>query len=286
MRGRTQVLRDLEDAAFEHRLDGAAGERPEAAADPGRTPDPRQEAIAAFPFLYSAENSRPAGAGSEETRFLELLWPLFEAGQGRLLDAAGAVVESRGTIDAAGTATGRALAAPPAVSRYFRLRPFLAADDFRRSSRRILFPFYFRIREELESGTREIDHFWPFYGVHREPIDLAPATTHHVLYPLFYWRTGPERWKLSLLPVLAVSRGYVDRGLWLIPVVKSGAHGRSRFFYLLDPLLVYESLSSARGPEDDIPEKRRTRFLFLGGLIGWETDRGAACLRLLWWLRI
>jgi hypothetical protein len=203
--------------------------------------------IEAFPLLHVED-----GPDRWST---EVLWPLFEAGR-----------------------AGR--------HRYFRLRPFFADDAIGSGSRAIVFPFYFRIRQKLESGDREIDHFWPFYGVHREWIDLAPSTTHHVLYPIFSLRRGPDRWRACVFPILSASKGYLDRGIWLLPLVKAGSRGANRFFYIVDPLFAYEKDSIARSPEEDTPELARTRWSLLGGLLAWEVERGRASLRLLWLLRV
>jgi hypothetical protein len=259
LRGRTHVLRDVEDARFEEDLarDGIA-------IDPGtgegtmrsRTlPRASPEAgpeVAAFPFLYSEER--------DGARFLEVLWPLFE--------------------------TGRAPLPGGGVSNYSGFLTILSVEDLRGRSRAVLFPFYYRLREEREAGGRQIDHFWPFYGLHREWIDLAPATTHHILHPLIYFRHGPERWKLFVFPLFFASRGYYDRGIWLLPLVKAGSQGPNRFFYLIEPLFSYERLSIAPSAEEDAPEKGRTRWSILGGLIGWENERGEKSLRLFWLLRI
>jgi hypothetical protein len=203
--------------------------------------------IEAFPLLHVED-----GPDRWST---EVLWPLFEAGRA-------------------------------GEQRYFRLRPFFADDAIGSGSRAIVFPFYFRIRRKLEAGDREIDHFWPFYGVHREWIDLAPSTTHHVLYPIFSLRRGPDRWRACVFPILSASKGYLDRGIWLLPLVKAGSRGQSRFFYLVDPLFAYEKDSIARSPEEDTPELTRTRWSLLGGLLAWEVERGRASLRLLWLLRV
>jgi len=185
----------------------------------------------------------------------EVLWPLFEAG---------------GTKE----------------QHYFRMRPFFFDDEIGNGSRAIVFPFYFRIRRKLEAGDREIDHFWPIYGIHREWIDLAPSTTHHVLYPIFSLRQGPDRWRLRVFPVLVASKGYLDRGIWLLPIVKAGSQGQSRFFYIADPLFAYEKDSIARSPEEDTPELARTRWSVLGGLLEWEVEKGRGSLKVLWVLRL
>jgi hypothetical protein len=217
---------------------------------PGRAPAVEEASaspvIEAFPLVHAERGDRWS---------VEVLWPFFEMG-----------------------GAGK--------HRYLRVRPFFLEEEIGGSSRSVVFPFYFRSRTRLESGDREIDHFWPIHGVHREWIDLAPATTHHVLYPIFSLRRGPDRWRLSVFPVFFASSGYLDRGVWLLPLVKSGAHGQSRFFYLLDPLFAYEKDSIARSPDEDSPELARTRWSLLGGLLAWEVDRGRAALRLLWFLRV
>jgi hypothetical protein len=259
LRGRTHVLRDIEDARFEEDLargaisldppaGGGAGDAapgPPAVAEPG-------SGIAAFPFLHS---ERQDGA-----RFLEILWPLFETGRARLPGGG--------------------------VSSYSGLLTILSVEELRGRSRAVLFPFFYRLREEREAGNKDIVHFWPFYGLHREWIDLAPATTHHVLHPLLYFRHGPERWKVFVFPLFFASRGYYDRGTWLLPLVKAGTQGPNRFFYLIEPLFSYERLSIAPSAEEDTSAKGRTRWSILGGLIGWENDRGEKSLRLLWFLRL
>jgi len=255
-RGRTQVLRDVEDAQFEDALaENGISLEGEAASGGNPSPPPAGDApsrIAAFPLLYSERR--------DGERFLEVLWPLFE--------------------------TGRAPLPGGGLSRYSRIWPFLTVDEFRLQSRTVFFPFYYHLREELEAGNREIDHYWPFYGIHREWIDLAPATTYHFLHPLIYFRQGPERWKLWVFPLFFASRGYYDRGIWLLPFVKAGTQGPNRFFYLIEPLFSYERQSIAPSAEEDSPEKGRTRWSLLGGLIGWENERGEKSLRLLWFLRL
>ena len=190
----------------------------------------------------------------------ELLWPLFETGRGPEL--------------------------PWGQPRWFRFRPFFYRDSFRGYSRTVLFPFYFHIREELEAGNRSIDHLWPLYGIHREWIDLAPAVTHHCAWPLFFVRTGIGKWKVHLFPAFDASSGYIDRGWWLLPFLKVGSFGRSEHFYLLDPLFAYERDSIAESEASETPEKVRTSFRILGGLLGWENDRGKKAVRILWWIRV
>mgnify|MGYP001608231022 CR=1 FL=1 len=201
-----------------------------------------------FPLLYAERGWR----GS----YCELFWPLFETGRSPWLE--------------------------PEPSRHFRIRPLLYVDSFRRYSRVAVFPVYFHIREKLEAGNRSIDHLWPLYGLHREWIDLAPATTHHFFYPLIFFRNGWSRWKIHLFPILDVSSGYYDHGWWLLPVLKSGGHGQSRFFYLLDPLFAYERDSIAETEEDETREKVRWSWKIFGGLVGWENDRGKRSVRLFW----
>ena len=207
-----------------------------------------------FPLLY-VERSPEASA-------TEVLWPLYESGSSST--------------------------APGVASSFFRLRPLIYVDSFERSSRVVIFPVYFHLREQHESGDLAVDHFWPLYGFHREWIDLAPATTHHFAWPLIYFRFGPARWKVSIFPLVAASEGYLDRGWWIAPVIRWGSQGQSAFFYLLDPLIAYERDSIAESVEDFAasPQKTRTSFNLLGGLLGWENDRGYSSLRLLWWLKI
>jgi hypothetical protein len=265
LRGRTHVLRDVEDTTFEADLarrgividPPAAGARPAGETGAASPPAADVASVAAFPLLFAERRG--------EGRFLELLWPIFETGRAPLAAAADT---------------------DPPVSRFTRLRPFLWIDDFRGGSRTILFPFYFRIREELEAGDRAIDHYWPFYGVHHEWIDLAPAVTHHVLYPLIYFRHGPERWKISVFPLFFASRGYYDRGWWLLPLLKVGTQGPNRFVYVIEPLFAYEHLSIAPSAEEDTEQAGRTRWSILGGLLGWENERGERSLRLLWFISL
>jgi len=213
---------------------------------PGGIPD-----LPLFPFLYVE-----SGDG---WLALEKLWPLVEVGHGPVL--------------------------PWGRPRWIRVRPFLWVDEFRGLSRTVVFPFYFRVLEELEAGDRSILHLWPFYGIHRETIDLAPAVTHHVAWPFFLVRHGPERWKVRLFPAFDGSHGYLDRGWWLLPVLKWGGHGQNEFFYLLDPLFAYERDSIAESAGDETPAKRRWSVRLLGGLAGWEDDRGRSRFQLLWWIK-
>lgn len=217
-----------------------------------RPETPPDSSAACFP-LFLAE-SGPGGTARE------VLWPLVEWGRGAELES--------------GTAS------------WLRVRPFVYWDSFARRSRFVIFPFYFRSREELEVGTRSVDHLWPIHGVHREWIDGSPAVTHHVLFPLFSARQGTGQWKVRVFPLFDASKGYLDRGWWLLPLIKSGARERSSFFYLLDPLLAYERDSIALRGEEEPVEKRRIRISLLGGLLGWEDDRGKTALRVLWWIRI
>lgn len=205
-----------------------------------------------FPLFYAEASS--------DGHVLEQLWPLFESGRGPRL--------------------------PWGRPRWFRLRPVLWVEQFHGQSRLVVFPFFYHLRQELEAGDRAIDHFWPLYGLHRETIDLAPAVTHHFLWPLGLIRHGPERWKVRLLPLLDGSHGYIDRGWWLLPVLKWGGHGQSEFFYLLDPLFSYERDSIAPGAAEETPTQRRLRIRLLGGLLGWEDDRGRRRLQILWWLKL
>ncbi|MBI4601475.1 MAG: hypothetical protein HY721_05865 [Planctomycetes bacterium] len=225
-------------------------------------------------LLEERADAHPAAAGSERSRVplfpllfvesgegataVEVLWPFFEAGSGG--------------------------GEPP--SSWFRLRPLLAFDSFRDGSRAIVFPVWFHLRERREAGDRSIDHLWPIYGLHREWIDLAPATTHHIAWPLFLARIGPGKHKVQLLPLFSVSSGYLDRGWWLFPPIKAGSHGRSAFFYLLDPLFAYERDSIAGPEEEERPEHFRVRWSLLGGLLAWEVDRGQGSVRLLWAMRL
>ena len=78
----------------------------------------------------------------------------------------------------------------------------------------------------------------------------------------------------------------MDRGVWLLPIIKAGTQGQNSFFYLLEPLFAYEKLSIARTPEEDRPELGRSRWSLLGGLLAWENERGRASLRVLWFLRV
>ncbi len=205
-----------------------------------------------FPLLFT-ESGDPGTA-------VEVLWPIFEVGRGREL--------------------------PSGRPSWLRLRPLFASDSFRGYSRTVLFPFYVRIREEREAGDCSIDHLWPLYGIHREWIDLAPAITHHFAWPLFFVRHGVGRWKVHLFPVLDASSGYLDRGMWLLPILKAGSYGRSKHFYLLDPILGYERDSIAEKEAEETPEKFRSSVRILGGFLGWENDRGKKALRILWWIRI
>ncbi len=204
-----------------------------------------------FPFFL--EENRP------EREVLEILWPLFERGHS-------------------------------SQSRYFYLRPFFARERFRGKERRVLFPFWWYIRERREAGDRSIDHLWPIYGIHRERIDLVQVTTRHALFPLAYLRTGEGKWKVRLLPVVFISSGFLDRGVCLIPILKAGAGkggwaGGNRFFYILDPLFSYQRLSIAPSPEEESPEDVRTEIKFLGGLLGWRRY-GLETSLFLFWLRI
>ena len=172
------------------------------------------------------------------------------------------------------------------------MRPFFFHDRFRGRERLVLFPFYFHLREGTGPGEhpRSIDHFWPFYGVHREIIDLVPTTTHHVLFPVFCFREGEGKWKVRLLPVASVSSGFLDRGWWIIPVFKAGTGnggwaGGSRFFYLLDPLIQYERFSIAGPGQDEGPLDWRMSIRLLGGLLGYERAKGRSWIRI-FWLRI
>ena len=97
---------------------------------------------------------------------------------------------------------------------------------------------------------------------------------------------GPDRWRACVFPILSASKDYLDRGIWLLPIVKWGSQGQSRFFYIVDPLFAYEKDSIARSAEEDTPELARTRWSLLGGLLAWEVEKGAGRMRILWVIRI
>ena len=230
--------------------------RTEIIAEAEERPPPPLEAAAtdggvhAFPLFFHED--------LRERRTRAVIWPFFEAGRSSESD-------------------------------YLRVRPFYYHDRFRGAERLVVFPFYFRLREGTGPGEhpRSIDHFWPFYGVHRERIDLVPTTTRHVLFPIFYFREGEGKWKVRLWPAAWVSSGFLDRGWWIIPVLKTGVGkggwaGGNRYFYLLDPLIQLERFSIAEPGHEEGPLDSRLSFRLLGGLLGYERAEGKSWVRFFW----
>jgi hypothetical protein len=214
---------------------------------PPPLPPGKLEEVRLFPLLFKER--------TERREVLELAWPLFEEGRS-------------------------------SESAYLALRPLFSSSRFRDREALVVFPFWWRIRERRETGERSVDHLWPLYGVHRRDIDLAPTVTRHFLCPIFSVRTGGGRWKARLFPLADLSSGFLDRGWWLLPLLKAGngrggAAGGNRFFYLLDPLFAFERFSIALGRAEG-PEDTRTEVKLLGGLLGWERSGGRSRLRLFW----
>ncbi len=220
------------------------------------TPPPLGEAagrverasVRLFPLFFSE--------GEPSREVVEVLWPVYEAGRS-------------------------------SESSYFRIRPFFFHDRFRGEGRTAFFPFWWRSYEHRAIGERSFHLAWPFYGIERGPVDLAPAATHHVLYPLAYLRTSEDRWKVKLLPACTVSWGFLDRGWWLLPVIKAGAgrggwEGGNRWLYVLDPLFAYERYSIAAGRRKETAGDVRTEIKVLGGLVGWESSGGRGAVRVFW----
>ncbi len=207
-----------------------------------------KNSVRLFPLYFGEE-----APGNE---VVEVLWPLYEAGRS-------------------------------SESSYFRIRPFFFRDRFRGEGRTAVLPFWWHSYEKRAIGERSFHLAWPFYGIERGPVDLAPAVTHHVLYPLAYLRAGEDRWKLKLLPACTVSWGFLDRGWWLLPVIKAGAgrggwEGGNRWLYILDPLFAYERYSIAGGRREETAGDVRTEVKVLGGLVGWESSAGRGTVRIFW----
>jgi len=86
---------------------------------------------------------------------------------------------------------------------------------------------------------------------------------------------------------VTVSSGFLDRGWWLIPVLKvmagrGGWSGGNRLIAVLDPLFRYERFSIAEPGAPEGAGEARTEVEVLGGLLGWERSDGRTAVRILW----